>query len=207
MLSLSNPSSNNQRGNRKSRNGSRRVQANINRGIFPRNEGDIYFKRCTVPNLTYASTATGNFDVAFIGSGRVQTQPATEFTALATRYQEYRVRAVRVHGFALYPVNTDIIEHTTISRSSQLGNNIPASFAQNVASESCKVCPTYACWTSTLTWNVNPNAKLWTNTTASIPSENQYALAICGNQGFPVNESLIYYTLYVEWDVEFRGSQ
>jgi len=191
--------------NRGVMNVSRPPKVHVSR-FFP-NEGDVIFKRLTFINFEIASDATGNIQYVIVSSNDARSRPAYEWANFSARYQTYRVRAVRIRGFALYPVNTTSVMHGTLIRGDYNGGTAPNTPAQTFADESARVCPTYKNFTDVITWDMNPNAKLWNPTGSDIPDMNQFAWTCISNNNVTLNASIIYYQGYLEWDVEFRGSQ
>jgi len=171
------------------------------------NAGDQIVKRMTFSGLTLATGAGTVVAVTQYNSGEVQALPATEWASFAARYQQYRVRAIRVTGKAVQPVQSATISHAALYRGDFIGSATPASAAQVLSDERVKTCGTDRDFTDVVTWRKNPNARLWVTTTTAIPAANQYAW-VCASPVTPaLTTATTYYAIVVEWEVEFRGSQ
>jgi len=204
MLSLSTNTRNSRKGGRKEKNISRPPR--VNAAPFFRNEGDVVFKRLT-NILTLGTDNLGFIQMETVSASDVNG--ATEFTSFVSRYTEYRVRALRIRGQAIIPVNLSNSTHGTIARGDFALTNVPiSSSAKNLWSlESSRVCVTNKSFVDTLTWDMNPNAKLWTSSSTSVPATQDYGWAVRSYEGDAIIGSTLYYHLYIEWDVEFRGSR
>jgi hypothetical protein len=207
MLSLSNPPRKN--------GGKRRKQPSSNGNnppntFIPRRlniEGDVVFKRMSYGGISLQTNSSGNIPVSVVSSATVQSLPATEWVSFANRYQFYRIRALRVQAVPLYPVNTTAIPHGILARGCVMNAYYPAQYENIVALESSKASGTFEHFTDVLTWDSNPNARLWNSTiNAPIPA-NQFAWVASSNNAIAQAISTVYYILFVQWDVEFRGSQ
>lgn len=168
--------------------------------------GDRIVKRMTFETLlaTGAGTAIG---VTPISSGSVQSDPATEWASFAARYQQYRVRAIRVRGKAINPIQSATVTHSVLYRGDYLGSATPGTAAQVLSDENVKLVTTARDFVDTVTWKANPNAKLWNPTSAIIPAANTYSW-VCASPTAPaLTTATTYYALVIEWEVEFRGSQ
>jgi len=169
--------------------------------------GDQIVKRMSFSTLVLATGAGTAIPVTVVTSSDVQSIPATEWASFSARYQQYRVRAIRVTGKAIQPVQTATISHSALFRGDYIGDSPPGGFAQVLADERVKDNSTFKDFRDTITWKRNPNARLWNPTSAAIPAANQYAW-VCASATPPVlTTATTYYALVVEWEVEFRGSQ
>jgi len=172
------------------------------------NAGDQIVKRFTLPSVVLATGAGVSILVSSaVTSSQVQSAPATEWASFAARYQQYRVRALRVHGKAINPVQTATITHSTLYRGDYIGSAAPAGAAQVLSDENVKETCTCKDFTDVVTWQRNPNAKLWNPTSAAVPAANQYAWVAASPVTPPLLTGTTYYSLTIEWEVEFRGSQ
>jgi len=169
--------------------------------------GDQMVKRMSFQGLTLATGAGTTIPVTQVTSGAVQSSPATEWASFAARYQQYRVRAIRVTGKATQPIQTATISHSALFRGDYIGTAAPANSAQVFADERVKDNATTRDFTDVVTWRRNPNARLWNPTSAAVPAANQFAW-VCASATAPVlTTATTYYAYEVEWEVEFRGSQ
>jgi hypothetical protein len=169
--------------------------------------GDVICKRMTFPATGQATASAAGVYVINVTytSGLVQSQPATEFASFASRYQQYRVREVKLIFTPIATVNDATHFCGRIFVADYIGSASPGSAPQLLADESCALHTNMRGFSFTTTWARNPNAKLWNPTSAVIPTANVFGVAIGSPNDFQANQPLGYITL--EWLVEFRGSQ
>jgi hypothetical protein len=190
-----------------SRNKSGRSRRNKAMGAFDiSSAGDQVVKRMTFSSSLQTGAGT-SIPVTDFTSGFVQSLPATEWASFAARYQQYRVRALRVTGKAIQPIQTATITHSALYRGDFIGASGPGSAAQVLADENVKEVCTNKDFVDIVTWSKNPNAKLWNPTTAVIPSANLFAWVTASPASPVLTTATTYYALIIEWEVEFRGSQ
>jgi hypothetical protein len=171
------------------------------------NAGDQIVKRMI---LNYGALATGAgtvLPVTLIRSQDVQTNPATEWASFAARYQQYRIRALRVTGKATQPVQTATVSHSVFYRGDFIGASPPSTSAQVLSDENVKMVGTDKDFLDIVTWARNPNAKLWNPTSTYIPTANSFGWCGASPTTPALTTATTYYALTVEWEVEFRGSQ
>jgi hypothetical protein len=186
----------------------KRVQRKTLRAAFAMsNAGDQIVKRMTYEPLTLATGAGTVIAVTSLTSGNVQNFPATEWASFAARYQQYRVRAIRVLAKATQPVQTATLTHSNLYRGDYIGASAPGSAAQVLSDENVRVNATAKDFTDVVTWSRNPNAKLWNPTSAVVPTANQFAWVCASTTTPPLTTATTYYAYTAEWEVEFRGSQ
>jgi hypothetical protein len=174
--------------------------------------GDIIVKRFTSPAVVVPTTAGSIVAVnTSIDSAQVQNLPATEWASFAARYQFYRVRSVKMIVFPVFPgagsPTVGANGHSVLLVGDYLGASVPASAAQILSDERCKMFSTSKVFTFTATWDRNPNARLWAPTNALIPTANQYGIAYATPTGTALPASTDLFSYILEWDVELRGSQ
>jgi len=168
--------------------------------------GDQIVKRMTLPS-GLATGAGTTIPVTSFSSGGVQSLPASEWASFAARYQQYRVRALRVTGKAVNPVQSATITHSVLYRGDFLGSETPGSALQVLSDEKVRSCATCKDFVDVVTWKANPNARLWNPTSAVIPVANTFSW-VCASPNTPVlTTATEYHALVLEWEVEFRGSQ
>jgi len=171
------------------------------------NAGDQIVKRMTYPGETLATGAGTSIAVTSFSSGVVQALPATEWASFAARYQQYRVRALRVRGKAINPIQDGTHTHGVLVRGDFIGTSAPATAAQVLSDEMSKENCTCKDFQDIVTWQRNPNARLWNPTGAVIPSANTFSW-VCASIATPaLTTATTYYAVVLEWEVEFRGSQ
>jgi len=169
--------------------------------------GDVIVKRMTFPDGPITTSAGGLIVTATISDSTVQSSPASEWASFAARYQQYRVRAMRLIAKACFPVNTSTITHGSLFLADYIGSSGPTTPAQVLSDERGKVVDTYKDFVYEVDWSRNPNAKLWNPTSAVIPVANTFGIAYA-SQATPVLAAAAnYFSATLEWLVEFRGSQ
>jgi hypothetical protein len=169
--------------------------------------GDQIAKRMTDGNITLATGAGTTIVVTSVSSGSVQSLPAAEWASFAARYQQYRVRAIKVTGKAINPVQTATLTHGALYRGDYIGSATPGSAVQVLSDENVKLCSTHKDFVDVVTWVRNPNAKLWNPTSAVIPAANTFSWVTASATTPALTTATTYYSLTFEWEVEFRGSQ
>jgi hypothetical protein len=191
--------------NKSSRRGGRRNKSS--RAAFQiEKAGDQIVKRMTYGGELVTGAGVV-IPITSFTSAEVQSVPASEWASFAARYQQYRVRAIRVTGKTTQPVQLAAISHSILYRGDYLGASVPASSAQVLSDENVKECATYRDFRDIVTWKKNPNAKLWNPTNAAIPAANQFSW-VCASPALPaLTTGTTYYAIVVEYEVEFRGSQ
>jgi hypothetical protein len=169
--------------------------------------GDQIAKRMTLGGPVLATGAGTVIVVQAVTSAQVQSIPAAEWASFASRYQQYRVRAIRVRGKAVNPVQSATVVHSVLYRGDYIGSASPGSAAQVLSDENSEEIVTCKDFTDIVTWARNPNARLWNPTSAAIPGANTFAW-VCASPSTPaLTTATTYYALVYEWEVEFRGSQ
>jgi hypothetical protein len=171
-------------------------------------DGDIIVKRFTQPNLVLATGAGTSIPITIATSDQVRSAPASEWASFAARYQEYRVRALRILAKAVNPVQTATISHSSLYMGDYLGSSTPSSVAAVLSDENCIVKDTCHDFILMTDWRRNPNAKLWSSTNGTgIPAANQFSVVVCSSSTPALTTATTYYAYAVEWEVELRGSQ
>jgi hypothetical protein len=171
-----------------------------------RNAGDQIVKRITFPNSTLATGAGTTIPITSISSS-VAESSGTEFASFAARYQQYRVRAIRVTGKATQPIQTATVTHSSLYRGDHIGSSAPVSAAQVLSDENVKICSTHQSFVDIVTWARNPNARLWNPTSAALPVANAFSWSAVSADVPLLLTATTYYALSAEFEVEFRGSQ
>jgi len=154
-------------------------------------------------NYVTQSGVTGTvIGLAFSSSG---VSSATEFASMAARYQEYRVLAVRVKWRPHYSQQSDPDSGLPMCAVFTAAS-APTTVLAFAASDGFEVSKAFSkAMDRTVTWSMNPNAKLWCDRGSSIPSANAFGVAfrhpgLCTAtlNGFVVVDA------YIEYDVEWR---
>jgi len=177
-----------------------------------RTDGDVIFKTLTKPT-TVSTGAGGLVAITSFTSSSVQSIPATEWASFAARYQAFRVKAIRLRFVPNWPAGVpaagplgNVNLNPGVAIADQLVSNTPASFAQILSDErSLEFNSFEKSINYDASWSRNPNAKLWNPTSAAIPAANQYQITFATQSATEANVQL--FDLFVEWDIEFRGSQ
>jgi len=170
------------------------------------NAGDQIVKRITAGGFALATGAGTVIPVTSFTSTECQSNGA-EFASFAARYQQYRVRAIRVTGKAIQPIQSATITHSVLYRGDYINAAVPGSAAQVLSDEKVRMCGTDRDFTDVVTWRGNPNARLWNPTSAGIPAANQYSWVGASPSNPALTTATTYHAITVEWEVEFRGSQ
>jgi len=177
--------------------------------------GDTIVKRMTLPSTTANTISTTAGSIIALDTATsaavVQSAPATEWASFAARYQQFRVRSVRL---ILEPVNTVTyangvvnVDHSSLYSGDYIGTSVPGSAAQVFSDQKARLTNTSKRLSYTVDWSRNPNAKLWNPTNAALPAANNYGIAFASSAAAILAPSYTYFTRNVEWVVEFRGSQ
>lgn len=188
------------------RRGSKRDDPNTRSG-FKNSAGDVIRKRLTFTGSVLATGAGTSIPVTFVSSSSVQSLPALEWASFSARYQQYRVRAIRVTGLALNPVQATTLTHGSLYRGDFLGLSMPGSQAEVFADENVRTVSTHTSFQDVVNWNRNPNAKLWNPTSAGTPTANTFSWVVASSTVPALTTGTSYYSVLYEWDVEFRGAQ
>jgi hypothetical protein len=171
------------------------------------NAGDQIIKRMTFVGNVLATGAGTVIPITSVTSSMVGTVPAIEWTSFSNRYQQYRVRAIRIQGKATNPVQSATIVHSDLFRGDYIGSAVPANATQVFGDERVKVNATAKDFHDVVTWKGNPNARLWNPTSAAIPVANQFSWVCASPTTPPLTTATTYYAYTIEWEVELRGSQ
>jgi hypothetical protein len=159
----------------------------------------------TLPNQVLATGAGTVIPVTSYSSGGVTS--ASEWSSFSARYQQYRVRAIRVTGKATQPVQTAALAHGVLYRGDYIGTSTPTTLAQVLSDENVKLSGTDRDFVDVVTWSRNPNAKLWNPTSAAPPSQNDFSWTCASASSPALTTATTYYATVLEWEVEFRGAQ
>jgi len=184
-----------------------------NRQNKPFGDSDIIVKRLTIPGSVISSSAGGVIVVTILAqASQVQSLPASEWASFAARYQQFRVRSVRVIAEPVFPGSGTPIAaattgHSTLYVSDFIGSSNPGTAAQVLSDEGAVILSTSKRVDFMTTWARNPNAKLWNPTGAALPVANGFSIVAATNSTAALVASASYYTTSLVWEVEFRGSQ
>jgi hypothetical protein len=173
-------------------------------------QGDLITKRLT-HNDSY-STTNAVLTLQTISTSNVESDPATEWSSFAARYQQYRVKALSVTVYMLDPVG---YAATPFVFSDYIGTATPSSATQILSDERSVIRAPGGQQGSTMfvyetDWSRNPNAKLWNPTSAAVPSANVYGIAFASHplaSATTGGSAVLHFITTTAWLVEFRGSQ
>jgi len=187
----------------------RRALPNL-RNQTPGGSGDTVVKRMTLASQVVTSTAAGLIAVTTRSASEVQSAPAAEWASFAARYQQYRVRRLRIIAKATHPADEDpvsgVAHHSALYLADHIGTSAPATAAQVLSDEAGRVIATYKDFMYEATWARNPNAKLWAPTSAVTPAANDYSISFASATAPALLASDPVFAYVLEWEVEFRGS-
>jgi len=161
-------------------------------------------KRLTYPNLSLISTAGGVIATSYNSS---QCNNASEWTSFSVRYQEYRVKAMKVTLRPVYPSSQVGIVHTSVAIDQYAQNAAATTFASVVSGERSKILGSNDTISMSCDWDKNPNAKLWTLCTSTVPVANSYGINLCTPTTPLLTASTTYFAVDIEYLVEFRSAQ
>jgi hypothetical protein len=180
-----------------------------------RSERSVQIRR-KLTRLDLDAASTGTVLGYFFSS--VGVTSCSEWAGLSVLYEEYRVRAIRVK---LCPVLlTTVVSPPTAAAytaaypgpiaSANYGNGTGAAGINAVlASDGSRVHAANASVMEQLvTWDLNPQAKMWTSTGIAIPVLSQIGVEFIGTVValLAINTATTHF-VFVECDVEFRGRQ
>jgi len=174
------------------------------RQVLASGAGDIIVKRMTIPLA--AQPSGGVIPIQTLSSNPTT---ATEWSSFAARYQQFRVRRIILVYKALTKYNAAASAnlHDTIAVGEFLGTSVPTTYAQIVSDEKGQVFGTNQDIRFEADWSRNPNAKLWAPTSATLPSQNRFAIVYGSGGNVVLNNGVVYYAGVQYIDVELRGAQ
>jgi len=168
----------------------------------------ILRRRCTLVNSL--TGVTGNPMAYSVGSNNATA--AFEFSNLALLYQEYRVRAIRARVIPRFRDNIQSVASVpypgTIVSGAFVAGAGSATPAAVFAEAHAKTNPEWTCPENQVTWDVNTNAKLWTPTSATVSTANQFGVQFLSTANCPAFYNTVTTAdTFVEFDIEFRTVQ
>jgi len=190
---------------------SRQINRRINRGstnIPAMGSSDVIVKKMTLSSQ-HIGTGAGIIVPlnTTIDTTLVQSTPFAEFASFAARYQQYRVRSLRLKACASQKATTLNNYGCAVYISDFIGASVPASAAQVLSDEGSIQVNSSSDFTFVATWNKNPNARLWTPTSAAISTANSYGIAFAGDTSATLGAGTTVWSYTLEAEVELRGSQ
>jgi len=135
---------------------------------------------------------------------------ATEWANLSANYEQYRVRALKMTVVPRVFSNMNSAAQVWYPGMVVVGKYpIGSGGATVLAILAEDGSEFYAGWekfSKIATWESNPDAKLWTNCNASIPSLSLFGVQFQGTMVVPATYNTIAtHDIVLEYDVEFRG--
>lgn len=170
--------------------------------------GDIVTKRLTLLNGTnLATNGSGFVPVTNYAAGDCQS--ATEWSSFAARYQQFRVKALRITLTPLFPKSQfgSSGPHLTMVASDASGGSYPSTPSQVFSDERARLFSTDTRIVFETTWSRNPNASLWNVTSGAMPIANNYSVAVASSAQVATSLTSNIMSVSEEWIVEFKGSQ
>jgi hypothetical protein len=170
-------------------------------------KGDVITKRLTTTQQL-SSSAGGVIPVVSYTAAQVQSDPASEWASFAARYQQFRVKGISITLMPYYSVYrySGGAACPNLAIGDYLGSAAPTTLQQVLSDENTVLCNGNRVFTHTINWVRNPNAKLWNPTSAALPTANSYAICLASLNNVLENNAA-FFSVVVEWDVEFRGVQ
>jgi len=174
---------------------------------------DIIVKRMTIPNQAVVAATAGNIIALDVSTtaAQVQSVPASEWASFAARYQQYRVRRVKMTllpcNNVSYVVAAVAVVHTSMYSGDFIGASAPTTAAQVLSDEKARISSTAKPLIYTVDWSRNPNARLWNPTNAALPVANSFGVAFASSTQAILAANANYFTKSTEFEVEFRGAQ
>jgi len=171
-------------------------------------EGDIITKRCTF-SLAGATAVAHLVPIVAITTDTARSN-STEFPSFAARYQEFRVKSMKMFFIPVANVATvdgGVSNIPTLLVADYLSTNTPSTPAQLLSDERVAIHHGCQMFSFTTDWSRNPNAKLWSSTSVAIPNPNLYSIVYGSIVADPLVANVIYFNNIIEYIVEFRGSQ
>jgi hypothetical protein len=168
----------------------------------------IVRRRCTLVNSL--TGVTGNPMSYSINSSSASS--AFEFSNYALIYLEYRVRAIRVRVIPRFRDNIQSVASVPYPGSIASGGYIAGAGSSTPAAifaqANGKISPEWAAAENMVTWDLNTNAKLWTPTSTTISTANQFGCQFLSTANCPAFYNTVTTAdTFVEFDIEFRSKQ
>lgn len=162
-------------------------------------------RRCTLVNVI--TGVTGSQAAYAVASNNCSA--AFEFSNYAALYQEYRVRAIRTRVVPRFRDNIQAVAATpypgTVVSGGFVDGVAGGTYAAVFAEANSKVHPEWTVAENLVTWELNPNAKLWTAVGTTLATANQYGVQFLSTSLCPAfYNTVVVYDTFTEFDVEFR---
>lgn len=166
----------------------------------------LYRRVMTIAESTISTSAGGVIAAAGVTSTASVTSCA-DWASCANMYSSYRVRRIKVVAMPFYPVNTTAVTVPALAWVVPFyGALYPSTAAGFADSSGMKIVSGYKEWVFTcnnLKGDRDLDSKLWTPTNATIPTTEQYGIAIMGNAVASTASTPVWrYTAFFE--IEFK---
>jgi hypothetical protein len=171
----------------------------------------ITIRRRLVTTSTLSTSAGG-----FITANNVTTDSArgtADFASFQGRYLQFRVRAMRIRLVPLVDVTTALVSGTgavtphptCLAFAAYRGGNTYTSYSSVLTGASGKFFNGRERVIEYIAdWKNNPDAKLWCDTNAAIPTEQRFGIQFQDTGSAPASSaSTPYYRVVTDYDVEF----
>jgi hypothetical protein len=155
----------------------------------------------------FSQTTGSAFSQAQTSGGVTAT---TEWANLSANYEQYRVRAVKVTVIPRVWSNMNSAAQVWYPGAVVVGRYPVGSGGATtlaiLAEDGSAVHAGWDVFSHIVTWESNPDAKLWTNCNASIPSLSLFGVQFQGTMPVPATYNTITtHDIVLEYDVEFSA--
>jgi len=159
--------------------------------------------RRLVGSTAVSTNAGGLIPITTIASS-VNVNAYGDFSGLAGLYNSYRVHAFKLTFWPVYKVNTTAVTSPVFVACAPFrGGLTPTTMQQLQESPDCAYMSGYDRGVSTVNYNGDNDAHLWTPTNAAVTSSETFGLAICGSTIAATASTQVWY-IQIEAVVEFR---
>lgn len=146
--------------------------------------------------LSYSTLSTGVGGTlawsAIANTSNVQVS-CPDFASCANIYGAYRVRAMEVHLLPAFVVNTTAVTvPLCVATCTFQAGAAPANYAAIVDGSNVQMLSGYKQYKLTCDDRRDPNARLWTPTSAAVPTGNNFGIVICGSTTTSTASTLIW---------------
>ncbi len=175
----------------------------------------VVVRRRLVNSATLSTNGAG-----YIGAQNVTSdgaRSASDFSSFASRYNQFRVRAIRVRLVPIVDATTAVTvgggavtpHPTALIFAQYRGNNAFTSYDANAAGANAKLFNgREKVIEYTADWAMNPDAKLWCDSNAAIPNEQRFGIQFQDPAVAPASSaSTAYFRRLFDYDIEFMGPQ
>jgi len=143
--------------------------------------------------------------VQVCGSGQAQSS-CPDFASFANLFALYRVRAMRVQLKPFYVCNTtSIVVPASVAIGEFRGGLGGATYNSLRQSPTGKIYSGYKSAMLSCDWDKDPDAHLWSATTAAVPTLETYGFTACGNSIASSTNTYVW-SVDVDYIVEFRNA-